>query len=218
MFTGLIQSLGTLDSLHRSHGGWCVRVAHRPWTDGALQAGESVAVQGACLTVQPLDEGHFAADVLDETLARTAFASLAPGASLNLERALRPSDRLGGHVVNGHVDETGRIVAIEPRGRDRVLRVACSPAFGRYVVLKGSVAVDGVSLTVSAIGDGFFEVNLVPTTWTATSLHERRLGDRVNLEADILAKHIERLLAAPAGPGRVSLATLADAGFLNSQP
>ena len=221
MFTGLVQQTGTLLALERAPGGgWRLTVRHAPWPDGALETGESVAVQGACLTVRPLAPDRFAADLLDETLDRTAFRSLPAGTAVNLERALRPCDRLGGHFVAGHVDETGVIAAISPRGRDKVFRVSCGARFSRQTVLKGSVALDGVSLTVSALGDDFFEVNLIPHTLAATSLRDRRPGDRVNLESDLLGKYVERMLsapraaasAAPASTG-LTLERLVQAGF-----
>ncbi len=213
MFTGLIQLLGRHAGLARAAGGWRLNVVHPPWPD-PLQTGESVAVQGVCLTVLPVSPTRFEADLLDETLDRTAFRDLTTDAVLNLERALRPIDRLGGHFVSGHVDETGRVLAVEPRSRDRVVRVGCSAPFARLTVLKGSVAVDGVSLTVSGLADDAFEVNLIPLTWAVTSLHERRPGDAVHLESDLLGKHVARLLGRTGDASGVTLEGLAAAGFV----
>lgn len=215
MFTGIIQQIGRLTAIERaSNGGWSLIVEHAPWEEGALQLGESVAVQGVCLTVRPLDENRFAADLLDETLDKTAFRGLPPRAAVNLERALRPCDRLGGHFVAGHVDETGRILAITPRGRDKVFRVSCSPRLSRQTVLKGSIAIDGTSLTVSALGDDFLEVNLIPHTLAATSLRDRKPGDSVNLESDLLGKYVERMLgASKPSEGGLTLESLLQAGF-----
>lgn len=213
MFTGLIQLLGRHAGLARSAGGWRLNVAHPPWPE-PLAIGESVAVQGVCLTVHPASPTRFEADLLDETLDRTAFRNLAVGAALNLERALRPMDRLGGHFVTGHVDETGRMLAVESRGRDQVVRVGCSARFARLTVLKGSVALDGVSLTVSGLADDAFEVNLIPHTWAATSLHERHAGDAVHLESDLLGKHVARLLGRDGHDGGVTLESLDAAGFV----
>ena len=215
MFTGIIQQVGRLAAIERaSNGGWSLVVEHSPWEEGALQLGESVAVQGVCLTVRPLDAKRFAADLLDETIDKTAFRSLPPRAAVNLERALRPCDRLGGHFVAGHVDETGMIIAITPRGRDKVFRVSCSRRLSRQTVLKGSIAIDGTSLTVSALGDDFIEANLIPHTLAATSLRDRRPGDRVNLESDLLGKYVERMVGASRpGESGLTLETLLDAGF-----
>lgn len=242
MFTGLIQRLGTLSNLTRSGSGAALAVSvPEPWPD-PLVLGESVAVQGVCLTVSRILPDGFVADVLEETLACTALGALRPGARLNLERALAVGDRLGGHIVQGHVDATGQVLSIRPRGRDFVLRVGTdsrisegtdsyarmgtdsrflegtdSPAFNasmgtdspilRHVVYKGSIAIDGVSLTVSSLSDedGWFEVNLIPTTLRDTSLSERKPGDTVNLETDILGKYVERLLAPPPAARRTSL-------------
>jgi riboflavin synthase len=208
MFTGLVQRLGTLSSLSRSGSGAALAVAlPTPWPD-PLVLGESIAVQGACLTVSRILPGGFIADVLEETLDCTALGALRSGARLNLERALAVGDRLGGHIVQGHVDALGRVVSIRPRGRDIVFRVGTDSATLRQLVYKGSIAIDGVSLTVSSLHDEelWFEVNLIPTTLGDTTLSDRHPGDSVNLETDILGKYIERLLAAgtkaaPLRPG-----------------
>lgn len=212
MFTGLVQKVGVLRRLARSQGGWALSVAHEPWPD-ALVLGESVAVQGACLTVTSFGAGVFTADLLDETLQRTALRQLGEGSHLNLERALALGDRLGGHLVSGHVDETGTLQAIEDRGRDIALRVSCSEGLARQTVMKGSVAIDGVSLTVSGLGDDWIEVNLIPHTLGATSLRDRKAGDCVNLEGDLLGKYVARLLGRESRPG-VTESLLAENGFL----
>ncbi|MDD5707113.1 MAG: riboflavin synthase [Kiritimatiellae bacterium] len=216
MFTGLIQQTGSLAKLTREGGGWRLRVAHAPWPE-PLSSGESVAVQGACLTVVAADLRWFDADLLDETLARTALSRLPQGARLNLERALRLGDRLGGHIVSGHVDETGQLRRIEPRGRDVALTVACSKRLARLTILKGSVALDGVSLTVTDLQETSLTVEIIPHTWTHTSLSERRESDYVNLEADILGKHVARLLGrdeeAGAAGAHLDLDLLERSGF-----
>lgn len=216
MFTGLVQQVGRWLGAERRGGGAVARVACAPWPDGPLAPGESVAVQGCCLTVVAATAEGFEADLLDETLRVTALGALRPGAAANLERALRPSDRLGGHIVQGHVDATAEVVAVEPAGRDVRMRLACAGAEARYVVYKGSVALDGVSLTVSAVpAPGLFEVNLIPTTLAATSLRDRRPGDRVNLETDVLGRYVDALLAAPAANAAkpVTMDLLRRAGF-----
>lgn len=216
MFTGLVQQVGRLAALSRRGGGAVVSVDCAPWNDGTPALGESVAVQGCCLTVCALREGGFEADVLDETLRATALSALRPGAALNLERALRPCDRLGGHVVQGHVDATARLVSSEPAGRDAVFRLECEPEAAKYVVYKGSVALDGVSLTVSAVpSPGTFEVNVIPTTLRETSLRERRPGDLLNLETDILGRYVEAFVRAGAAQERppLTVSFLERAGF-----
>lgn len=212
MFTGLIQQVGRLQFIARAADGWSLAIAHAPWAEGPLALGESVAVQGVCLTVARLGDAAFGADLLDETLTRTALAALHVGAGVNLERAVRPTDRLGGHVVSGHVDDAGRIETIEPRGRDWRVRVRFSAEAARQTVMKGSIALDGISLTVAALGDDWFEVHIIPHTWLATSLPERKAGDPVNLETDILGKHVARLLGG-ARPGGLTLEKLVQAGF-----
>ncbi|HNX35446.1 MAG TPA: riboflavin synthase [Kiritimatiellia bacterium] len=212
MFTGLVQKVGVLQRLARQGDGWSLTLLHPPWPD-ALVPGESVAVQGACLTVTAVGNGFFTADVLDETLRRTALQARGEGARVNLERALAVGDRLGGHIVSGHVDECGTLSGIEDRGRDVAWRVRCSPELARQTVMKGSVAIDGVSLTVTGLGDDWLEVNLIPTTLRETSLCDRRGGDAVNLEGDILGKYVARLLGHGPRCG-ITEQMLAENGFL----
>ena len=216
MFTGLIQRVGRLQALSRSAGGWRVSVLCPPWGD-PLILGESVAVQGACLTVVACSDEGFAADVLDETLSRTALGGLPTGARLNLERALQLGDRLGGHLVSGHVDETGHLQGIARQGRDVVLSVACSRELTRLTVLKGSITLDGVSLTVTDLQEKALSVAIIPHTWEMTSLRERHVGDRVNLEADLVGKHVARLLGDRGGQSETlpQARTVIDGAFLS---
>lgn len=213
MFTGLVQKVGRLIQMTQSQGGWSLAIAHDPWST-VLELGESVAVQGACLTVTSIGAQTFTADLLDETLRRTALNHCHAGARLNLERALALGDRLGGHIVSGHVDETGTLLDSSDRGRDIQWRLSCSPDFSRQTVMKGSVALDGVSLTVSGLGPDWFEVNLIPHTLHATSLCDRKPGDRLNLESDILGKYVARLLGRDTPESTVTEAFLAEHGFL----
>ena len=212
MFTGLIQKIGTLKRLAHTHGGWALTVTHDPWPD-PLTLGESIAVQGACLTASALGDGWFTAEILDETLQRTALRTLREGAALNLERALALGDRLGGHIVTGHIDETGTLTHTRDRGRDIILRVTCTPTLARQTVMKGSITLDGVSLTVSALGDDWLEVNLIPHTLNATTLRDRRPGDPINLESDILGKYAARHLGHAPTPG-ITEDTLRENGFI----
>lgn len=212
MFTGLIQRVGVLRRLSRVGEGWSIEIAHEPWAD-ILVVGESVAVQGACLSVTSFGEGFFTADLLDESMSRTALGELGQGMQVNLERALALGDRLGGHIVSGHVDEVGSLLEVRDRGRDIEWRIGCSATLARQSVMKGSIAVDGVSLTISDLGEDWLEVNLIPITLRETSFGERRVGSRVNLEGDILGKYVARLLGRDSGGG-VTEELLLEHGFM----
>jgi riboflavin synthase len=195
MFTGLIADLGEVTSLREDADGATLEIDTR--LAGELGEGDSIAVNGVCLTATEVRADGFAAQAMRETLDRSALGALVRGARVNLELPLRAADRLGGHVVQGHVDGTGTVGAIDDQGFARVLRIdEDGSGLGRYLVEKGSVAVNGVSLTVSALRDDGFEVSLIPETLQRTNLGSIAVGDRVNLEADILAKHVERLLEA----------------------
>lgn len=196
MFTGLIADLGSVTALERSADGARLRIGTR--LASQLEQGDSVAVNGVCLTAIDIRDGGFAAEAMDETLRRSALGALEPGARVNLELALRADGRLGGHVVQGHVDATGTVSEIREEGIARVLSIDTAPEVARYLVEKGSIAVNGVSLTVSALCEDGFEVSLIPETLTRTNLGSMTVGDRVNLEVDVLAKHVERLLEAHA--------------------
>lgn len=211
MFTGLIQKKGTVKRISRGRG-LVVEIGFEPWAT-PLAEGESVAVNGVCLTVVKRSETRFTADILEETASRSTLAGLLPGDKVNLERALRASDPLGGHIVQGHVDAVGEIAAKIPRGRDFRLRIACSRVFAASQVMKGSVAVDGVSLTISDIGDGFVAVDVIPTTAAETTLGDRCAGDRVNLEGDIVGRYVRRM-AETEKPSGLTEETLRNAGFL----
>jgi len=194
MFTGLIADLGNITALERNGEGATLEISTRLASD--LQQGDSVAVNGVCLTATDVRDGGFAAQAMIETLRRSALDGLRPGAKVNLELALRAEDRIGGHVVQGHVDGTGTVGETREEGIARVLRIDADPGVSRYLVEKGSIAVDGVSLTVSSLRDDGFEVSLIPETLQRTNLGEASVGDRVNLEVDVLAKHVERLMEA----------------------
>lgn len=214
MFTGIIQDVGRL--LRSSARGPGRRLTLGTGLDTAtFELGESVAVNGVCLTVASAASGAFEADASPETLRRSSLGALRPGDPVNLERALRPVDRLGGHFVLGHVDATGRLAGRRTEGAFEVLRFEAPAEVTRYLVDKGSVSIDGVSLTVSRCDAQGFEVAVIPHTLERTNLPARRAGDSVNLEVDILAKYVEKLLAGGRAPGSgLSLESLARAGFV----
>ncbi len=199
MFTGLV-SAGAKIVARRTSPGGAVLSVERPAAYADAAPGESVSVSGVCLTVLPVaDPKELTFDVSPETLARTTLGGLEPGARVNLERALLATDRLGGHVVAGHVDGTGEVLGVASAGDSWTFTFSLPAALARYAVEKGSIAVDGVSLTIAALRDGSFDVAVIPHTFSATTLGERRPGDRVNLEVDVLGKYVERLLAARLG-------------------
>jgi len=198
VFTGLIADLGSVSALELGEAGATVRI--RTLLARELEAGDSIAVNGVCLTATDVSGGEFAAQIMSETLARSSLGALRGGAAVNLELPLRASDRLGGHFVQGHIDGTGTVAEVREDGFARVLEIDAEPQLARYLVEKGSVAVDGVSLTVSALGEHGFAVSLIPETLERTNLGGLREGALVNLEVDILAKHLERLLEAGARP------------------
>ena len=211
MFTGLVEKTGVIRKLDRHAGGWRLTVACEPWPDDPVVLGESIAVQGVCLTVAALDANGFTADLLDETLRRSALGRLGQGSRINLERAMKLGDRLGGHIVSGHVDETGVLVSVREAGRDFELTIACTQSFARQCVMKGSVAIDGVSLTITGLTDDSVSVNIIPHTWRETSLGERKKGDLVNLEADVIGKYVARFMSVKTGG--LTEETLRKAGF-----
>jgi riboflavin synthase len=195
MFTGLIDAVGTLGAAEARGGDLRLRVDCAPLPGEPLALGESIAVSGVCLTVVEHDARGFAVDVSNETLALTTLGTLRAGARVNLERALLPTTRLGGHLVAGHVDGLGRLESIAPDARSQRWRIAAPAALLRYVAGKGSICVDGVSLTVNAVDAEGFEVNLIPHTVAHTSFAQARVGDALNLEVDLLARYVERLQA-----------------------
>jgi riboflavin synthase len=195
MFTGLVQDLGVVAEVHDTSDG--VRVAIESRLAGELSEGDSVAVNGVCLTAVGLCKGErFGADVMHETLRRSSLGGIAPGSTVNLELPLRAADRLGGHVVQGHVDGVGVVAAAREDGFARVVTIEADPDVLRYVVEKGSIAVDGVSLTVARIDDTSFDVSLIPETLERTTLGRAEPGAVVNLEVDVLAKYVEKLMGA----------------------
>jgi len=196
MFTGLIADLGSVTALEHDGEGALLSIATS--LAGDLGEGDSIAVNGVCLTATEIDSDGFRAQAMNETLRRSSLGGLQAGSPVNLELALRAADRLGGHVVQGHVDGVATVSAVREEGFSRVLGLDIEPALTRYLVEKGSVTLDGVSLTVSALSEHGFAVSLIPETLQRTNLGRAREGTVVNIEVDILAKHVERLLEARA--------------------
>jgi riboflavin synthase len=192
LFTGLVQDLGEVTAADADGDGVRLTIATRL----ELGEGDSIAVNGVCLTAAEVADGHFAADVMNETLRRSSLAGAGAGARVNLELPLRAADRLGGHFVQGHVDGVGGVWDMRDDGFARVVTIGVPAELMRYVVEKGSIAIDGVSLTVSALGDDWLQVSLIPETLERTILGEVTVGQPVNLEVDVLAKYIERLAVA----------------------
>jgi riboflavin synthase len=196
VFTGLVADLGRVAAIERSANGVRLTISSSLATD--LHEGDSVAVNGVCLTATALDDDSFAADVMNATLSRTSLRHLDAGGAVNLELPLRPTDRLGGHVVQGHVDGTGTIQSVADDGFARRVRIEAPGDLLRYIVDKGSITVDGVSLTVAEIDSDSFTVSLIPETLQRTNLGKARAGTTVNLEVDVLAKYVEKLMRTPA--------------------
>ncbi len=191
MFTGLVEAVGEVLSVHSyEDGGAKISLRAFPMT-----IGESLAINGVCLTVQACEGETLSFEAVPETLRRTSLGDLQPGDLVNLERPLNPTSRLGGHFVQGHVDTTAHLVSLREQGNGRVLWFQLDdPAYMRYIVPKGSIAVDGISLTVVDVENDRFSVWIIPHTWQVTNLHRRQVGQRVNIETDILARYVERLL------------------------
>ena len=200
MFTGLIQDVGSVASLERGDEGARLRVATTLARDVGL--GDSVAVNGACLTATTVHADSFETEAMNQTLEVTALGTVEPGSKVNLELAMQASDRLGGHIVQGHVDGVGEVVAVEGDGFARRVRVALGPELLRYAVDKGSIALSGVSLTIAELGEGWVEISLIPETLERTNLGGVGPGSKLNVECDIVAKYVERLLAPFAGKER----------------
>lgn len=209
MFTGLIQKIGTVKRVSRG-AGLVLEIGFEPWAQ-PLEKGESVAVNGVCLTVVDFDDRRFTADVLRETESRTGLSDLIPGEKVNLERALRAGDPMGGHIVQGHVDCRGTILSREPRGRDFRLRIGCGRVLAAQSVVKGSVAVDGVSLTITGVGEDWLSVDLIPTTAVETTLGAKKTGAKVNLEGDVIGKYVAKTFPRKG----LTEDDLARAGFLD---
>ncbi len=218
MFTGLVAELGTVQRLARQGSSYHLTVGAKKVLDN-LKIGDSVAVNGACLTVVRMDEGGFTADVMPETVRLTNIGSLQPGSKVNLERTLRLCDGLDGHIVSGHVEGLGTISEQRPEGIAVVVTIATPPELLKYIIKKGSIAIDGISLTVTEVTDTSFSVSLIPHTAKETTLGFKKVGDSVNLETDILGKYVERMLTwnkqTQAGKAdTLNMQTLLENGFV----
>ena len=194
MFTGIIEAVGTIRALENRGGDVRLDIQAGSLELSDVKLGDSIATNGVCLTAVVLGHDSFVADVSRETLDRTGLAALKPGSPVNLEKAMRANGRLDGHIVSGHVDGVGKILAIEPSARSMRYRVEAPSKLAHYIAEKGSITIDGVSLTVNAVEGAVFEVNIVPHTAEQTIIHHYRPGSRVNLEVDIIARYLERLL------------------------
>ncbi len=192
MFTGIIEELGTVASIELRDDGARIRVASELVTSDTNE-GDSIAVNGVCLTALDVSPEGFSADLSQETLDRSTLGTLAEGSRVNLERAVTPSTRLGGHIVQGHVDGRGTFISAEKNGDFYTVKIGYPEELARYLVLKGSVAVEGISLTIASLGDDHFDIAVIPKTWQMTNLSTLKPGDAVNLEADVIAKYVERM-------------------------
>jgi riboflavin synthase len=213
MFTGIIEEIGIIKSLR--HGGRSsVMTVSAGIVLEDLKTGDSINVDGVCLTVVTFTGDSFTVDLMPESMQRSAFSRAKTGNRVNLERALRLSDRLGGHIVSGHIDDTGTILSLAKDGNATRIRIGAGSAVLRYIVEKGSVAIDGISLTVTAIDDRTFEVSVIPHTNAVTTLTGKKSGDLVNIECDVIAKYIEKLAGERKSSGKVDLDFLAEKGFI----
>lgn len=216
MFTGIIEELGKISSLEKHAGGAKIRIAAETVTENTNE-GDSIAVNGVCLTALEITKDGFAADVSRETLERSTLGNLKTGAAVNLERAVTPQTRLGGHIVQGHVDARGKFASAARSGDFWTVRVSFPAEIGQYLVYKGSVAVEGISLTIADLGADFFEIAVIPKTWELTNLSSLKTGDHVNLEADVIAKYVERILIygrAGEKKSEITMETLRENGFV----
>ncbi len=216
MFTGIIEELGRVESIEQRGEGVRIRIAAQAVTQGTAE-GDSISVNGVCLTAIEVRANSFSADGSRETLQRSTLGSLRAGSPVNLERAVTPQTRLGGHIVQGHVDARGRFLSATEHGGSWTVRIAYPPEIARYLVFKGSVAVEGISLTIAGLTEEYFEIAIIPKTWQVTNLSQLHAGDAVNLEADIIAKYVERILTVSASskeePSTLTMEKLADLGY-----
>jgi riboflavin synthase len=215
MFTGIVRWVGIVEALPLTAEGGKLRVTAPADLAAKLHVADSIAVNGCCLTVVRMDGGTFAMDLSGETLRRTSFGEMKPGTRVNLEKPMAAGDEFGGHFVQGHVDGVGRVTSLKPEGENWWLSVRVPDGVAQYVAMKGSIALDGVSLTVAGWHDGVVDIAVIPYTYDVTNFKGMTVGDAVNVEADMLAKHVERLLEAKrqAAPSRLTVEALKEQGF-----
>ena len=215
MFTGIVEELGSIRSVRRGQHSSVLSIAAKDILSD-LKVGDSVAVNGVCLTATTVDSGGFTADVMHETLNRSSLGSLTVGSHVNLERAMAANGRFGGHIVSGHIDGTGTITALRKDDNAGWYTISASQELLRYIVEKGSIAIDGISLTVAEVGESWFSISAIPHTVAVTTLGEKRPGDTVNLENDVIGKYVEKLLRPQpkeTAKGSLTLEFLAQHGF-----
>jgi riboflavin synthase len=214
IFTGLIIEVGHVRRVNRRADGAFLLIEAKKVLEGT-RIGDSISINGVDLTVIEMGEDFFSADASLETLRRSTLGQLRAGARVNLERALAVGERLGGHMVQGHVDGTGELVSVTPEGNAYLMRFTFPRSLGRYIAMKGSISVDGISLTVAGLGDDWFEVAIIPHTWRETTLCDLNDGDRVNLEVDVLAKYVERLMQRETEPAesKITMEYLIERGY-----
>lgn len=215
MFTGIVEELGSVRSVRRGQHSSVLSIAAKDILSD-LKIGDSVAVNGVCLTATTVDSGGFTADVMHETLNRSSLGSLTVGSHVNLERAMAANGRFGGHIVSGHIDGTGTITALRKDDNAVWYTISASQELLRYIVEKGSIAIDGISLTVAEVGESWFSISAIPHTVAVTTLGEKRPGDTVNLENDVIGKYVEKLLRPQpqeTAKGSLTLEFLAQHGF-----
>lgn len=216
MFTGIVEELGRIASLEKRGDGAKIKIAARVVCEGTGE-GDSIAVNGVCLTALDITAQSFTADVSGETLAKSTLGGLQTGSKVNLERAVTPATRLGGHIVQGHVDARGKFLGATQTGDFWTVKIGFPREFGKYLVYKGSVAVEGISLTVAELKDDYFEIAVIPKTWELTNLSTLKPNDSVNLEADVIAKYVERILLYDKTPEKgegVTMDKLRKMGFV----
>jgi riboflavin synthase len=212
MFTGIIEELGTIQTLTQARDGARI-IVHAPTILSDAKIGDSIAVNGVCLTVVEKTVTTFAADISAETLRRTSLKQIRTGSKVNLERPMTPNARFGGHIVQGHVDAMGKFTSAKAEGDGWNVRIKFPPELGQYIVEKGSITVDGISLTVASLSDDWFEIAVIPHTWKVTNLSMLKPGAAVNLEVDVIAKYVERMLKPHQPKSQLTLEKLSEMGY-----
>ena len=212
MFTGIIEELGKISALNKHSSGAKIQISAKLVTENTIE-GDSIAVNGVCLTALEITANGFAADVSQETLNRSTLGNFKVGAVVNLERAVTPSTRLGGHIVQGHVDATGKFLSATQSGDFWTVRIGYPKEIGQYLVYKGSISVEGISLTIAELTDDYFEIALIPKTWALTNLSTLKNGDAVNLEADVIAKYVERIMLYGKKQEGITMDKLMEMGY-----